>query len=125
MRYNGLGVLKREKWYQQRIASTTMVGEAVNNSRRLLNTDGSEFSLANNANSTYKVTMVSKTGSSETLHCSESIVNFSTSDVGICLISKTDSVYPYLGVTGENEIITMITPSSYSLSCYVTIEKLR
>ena len=102
-----------------------MVGVAVDNSRRLLNADGTEFSLANNANSTYKVTMVSKTGSSETLYCSESIVNFSTSGVGIWLISKTDSVWPYLMVTGENKIVTTITPSSYSLGCYVTIEKLR
>ena len=122
---NSLGELKREKWYQLRIASTTMIGEEVDNSRRLLNEDGTLFSLANNANSTYKVTMVAKTGSSDTLYCSESIVNFSTSGVGIWLISKTDSIWPYLGVTGENRIFTMITPSNYSLGCYVTIEKLR
>ena len=122
---NSLGELKREKWYQQRMANTNVVNGVVDNNRRLLNEDGTLFSLANNANSTYKVTMVSRTSSSNTLYCSESIVDFSTGGVGICIMSKTDSVYPYLSVTAENNIITTITPSNYSLSCHVTIEKLR
>ncbi len=122
---NSLGELKREKWYQQRIASNNVVNGVVDSNRRLLNEDGTLFSITNNANSTYKVTMVSRTGSSNTLYCSESIVDFSTSGVGIWIMSKTDSVYPYLSVTAENNIITAITPSNYSMNCYVTIEKLR
>ena len=122
---DSLGELKREKWYQQRIASNNVVNGAVDNNRRLLNEDGTLFSLANNANSTYKVTMVSRTGSSNTLYCSESVVDFSTGGVGISIMSKTDSVYPYLNVTAENNIITSITPANYTMNCHVTIEKLR